>query len=219
MDPLTLTILITSIIASLGGTAATIYGQNKANKTNIQLAREGQEFEREQVENMNVYNSPLNQMQRMSQAGLNPRMMYGTSGNGGLQTNTPTARVATVENSLKDAMKTDPLGTLQKFNNIRLTDAKIISETSRGTKLDSESYIRNLERQIKSHSFSDEKNATIQKFKAAAKKYPEEYNRIKQASERGQIDIDAYKSIVESTKLSKEMQTIAKLLMQVIKIK
>lgn len=208
------TVLLISALATLLGTGASMYGQYRTNQTNVQLAREGMDFEKEQVQNMNTYNSPLNQMQRLSQAGLNPRMMYGTSGGGGQQTTTAKAQVPTVRNTLEGLMKQDPLGTLQAYNNVRLTDAKILSETSKGTLYESESYIKNLEKHIKSETFGAEKRARLQELTSKAQKYPQELSKLKQAVERGEIDLEAYKSIVNNTNLSKEMQSIAKIIIQ-----
>lgn len=46
------------------------------NRTNIQLAREQQEYNLQQWQAMNLYNSPEQQMQRLYLAGLNPQLVY-----------------------------------------------------------------------------------------------------------------------------------------------
>lgn len=125
MDPVTLGILIGSLVLSAGGLGAGIWGVNKANQTNIDLAKQGQDFEREMVELQNQYNSPLQQMQRYEQAGLNPRLMYqGGNQSAGNQTTTPRAHVPTVQNTMQNAMKTDPLGTLMQYQKIRTEAAR-----------------------------------------------------------------------------------------------
>lgn len=74
--------------ASLVGGAMGALGQNSANKTNIRLQREqnawnerqaekANQWNIEQWERENLYNSPIQQMQRLEQAGLNPNLMYG----------------------------------------------------------------------------------------------------------------------------------------------
>lgn len=109
-----------AIASGIGGIASGYFGykgQQSANQTNIQLAREGQDFEtlmwnKQQTENQRIweqqnnYNSPLSQMQRLKAARLNPNLVYG-SGNvtatSSSQQNTPQqqrAIVPRVENEL-----------------------------------------------------------------------------------------------------------------------
>ena len=79
--------------ASLVGGALGAAGQSSANRTNIQLQREqnawnekqaekANQWNIEQWERENLYNSPMQQMQRLEQAGLNPNLMY-SQGNTG----------------------------------------------------------------------------------------------------------------------------------------
>lgn len=90
MDPL-------SMIASLGGGlisgVASLFGSNKANKYALQSVRETNQANRELAEyayekdlemwnRQNVYNSPVEQMQRLEEAGLNPNLMYGQGSTG-----------------------------------------------------------------------------------------------------------------------------------------
>lgn len=73
---------------SIIGGALGALGQSSANRTNIRLQREQNEWNErqaekankwnlEQWERENLYNSPMQQMQRLEQAGLNPNLMYG----------------------------------------------------------------------------------------------------------------------------------------------
>jgi len=79
--------------ASIAGGAIGALGQSSANKTNIRLQREqnawnerqaekANQWNIEQWERENLYNSPMQQMQRLEQAGLNPNLMY-SQGNPG----------------------------------------------------------------------------------------------------------------------------------------
>lgn len=102
--------------ASVIGGALGAYGQSSANRTNIQLQREQQawaekqaekanQWNIEQWERENLYNSPMQQMQRIEQAGLNPNLMYG-QGNpgsaGSLRSEMPSSVApARVSNSLQ----------------------------------------------------------------------------------------------------------------------
>lgn len=73
---------------SIIGGALGALGQSSANRTNIRLQREqnawnerqaekANKWNLEQWERENLYNSPMQQMQRLEQAGLNPNLMYG----------------------------------------------------------------------------------------------------------------------------------------------
>ena len=79
--------------ASIIGGALGAAGQSSANRTNIKLQREqnawnerqaekANKWNIEQWERENLYNSPVQQMQRLEQAGLNPNLMY-SQGNPG----------------------------------------------------------------------------------------------------------------------------------------
>lgn len=91
--------IIGGAAAIAGGIAGGLFNrksQKDANKTNIQLAREQQQFEQKMVQQQNEYNSPVNQMQRFAQAGLNPNLVY-TQGNPGNQTSIPSYQRANVQ--------------------------------------------------------------------------------------------------------------------------
>ena len=76
-----------------------IFGQRSANKTNIQLAREQRQWDLDMWNKQNEYNNPKNQMLRLSAAGLNPNLVYGSgSVSGNVTGSSPKASVARVEN-------------------------------------------------------------------------------------------------------------------------
>lgn len=91
--------IIGGAAALAGGIAGGLFNRNSqknANKTNIQLAREQQQFEERMVQQQNEYNSPVNQMKRYAEAGLNPNLVY-TQGNPGNQTSIPSYQRANVQ--------------------------------------------------------------------------------------------------------------------------
>lgn len=61
------------------------FGNNKA------LMEMQQKFDRGMFDYSNAYNTPLNQMKRLKQAGLNPALMYGQGTTGNTNTSMPTA--------------------------------------------------------------------------------------------------------------------------------
>lgn len=94
MDPLTTSALITGGIGLVGG----MFSGQKANKTNLKIARETNaanfrlaQYQADQNLKLwnlnNEYNTPLAQMERYQQAGLNPHLIYGngsaSAGNSG----------------------------------------------------------------------------------------------------------------------------------------
>ena len=81
---------IGAIASSLIGGITSIGSQDSANKTNIKLAQTSNDFQREMYDKQVAdewrqieYNSPVNQVNRFKQAGLNPNLMMngGSSGN------------------------------------------------------------------------------------------------------------------------------------------
>lgn len=91
---------IISGIGSMFGAAAGYKGQKAANKTNIQLAREGREHDMNMWNAQNEYNTPAMQMQRMKEAGLNPNLVAGATTQAGNADAPKPAHVARVNNEL-----------------------------------------------------------------------------------------------------------------------
>ena len=78
---------------------SSVFGQRSSNKTNIQLAREQRQWDLDMWNRQNEYNNPKNQMLRLSAAGLNPNLVYGSgSVSGNVTGSPPKASVARVEN-------------------------------------------------------------------------------------------------------------------------
>lgn len=127
MDPVTLALIMGG--ASLGGGAMGMFGQRSANKTNIKLAREGQQFELDMWNKNNKYNDPLHQMKRLTTAGLNPNLMYGGgSASTGLSSSYPKAHVATVQNTMMpmgSALANAPSSALNAYMDLQMKTAQI----------------------------------------------------------------------------------------------
>lgn len=94
-------------VASLGSTLlgmktssdsnkSAIAQQKLANEGNINLARENNNFNLEMWRRNNEYNSPSSQMQRYKDAGLNPALIYGSSGNAGNSSSPVTGTAARI---------------------------------------------------------------------------------------------------------------------------
>lgn len=109
-------------------------GQKQVNDTNLRIAREAQIYDRKMWDLQNQYNSPEAQMQRMTQAGLNPRLIYGSSASqvSGVNSSRPQAYTAKVENTLDKLRLPDVMGVLnmyQEYKNNRAIEENIKAET------------------------------------------------------------------------------------------
>jgi len=73
------------LIGAAIGAAGSAASQHFTNQQNIKYAREAMHTQRqwalEDWDKVNAYNSPLQQMQRFKEAGLNPQLMYGNANN------------------------------------------------------------------------------------------------------------------------------------------
>lgn len=96
--------------------------QKKANEANIQLAREARDYDSQMWNKSNLYNSPVQQMQRLTDAGLNKNLIYGTGNVAGLSSSTPPKSPVANVNPLPFP-KIDALQTLSAYSNIEQTKA------------------------------------------------------------------------------------------------
>ncbi len=67
---------------SILGAASQIDAVNKTNQANRELAEYSYDQQRQMIREQNEYNSPVNQMARYKEAGLNPNLMFGNIGAG-----------------------------------------------------------------------------------------------------------------------------------------
>lgn len=91
--------LVSSLIgmkASSDANQSSIEQQKLANQGNIDLANANNNFNLEMWQRNNEYNSPESQISRYKAAGLNPALIYGTSGNAGNSSSPITGTVARI---------------------------------------------------------------------------------------------------------------------------
>lgn len=155
-DPVYLYSIVPAIIAGAGALAGGLFGglfnrksQSSANKVNIQLAREQQQFEQKMVQQQNEYNSPVAQMQRYADAGLNPNLVY-SQGNPGNQTSIPSYQRANVQPAQFNFQQDMANAVAQIYNNLQATAQirKINAEAS-GQEIDNMVKFGSWENQMK----------------------------------------------------------------------
>ena len=126
IGPITTLALATGASGLVQGLSS-IGGQRSANQTNIQLAREQREWDLEMWNRQNEYNLPKNQMARLSAAGLNPNLVYGSgSVSGNVTGSSPKASVPRVENVMAGFRPMDYLmSTLGAYQALRKNEADV----------------------------------------------------------------------------------------------
>lgn len=78
-------------IGSFFGMNKQASAQSEANASNERIAQRNNEFNQQMWEKNNEYNKPINQVARYKEAGLNPALIYGTSGSAGNSSGAVTA--------------------------------------------------------------------------------------------------------------------------------
>lgn len=75
--------MVAEIASAAGSLLSNVFGSIFSNNSAKKVARENRQFALEMWNKNNEYNTPLNQMNRLKEAGLNPNLMYGqgTTGN------------------------------------------------------------------------------------------------------------------------------------------
>ena len=106
--------LIKGVAPSIVSGIGSIFGQKKANDTNIKLQHDQQAWNEKMWNMNNAYNAPIEQVKRLKDAGLNVGLMYaGGQGDVGNSSAPPqSVQPARVENTMPDARF---LGLLAKF--------------------------------------------------------------------------------------------------------
>lgn len=136
--------IISSLIGAGSSLVSNIFGmnnQNKANKTNIQLQREQNAWNEKMWNLNNEYNTPVQQVQRLKDAGLNVGLMYsnghGDVGNSSAPANnTAPARVEPIGSPLSGVVDSFTqvfdrlLAQKTAESTIKLNDAKALNELS-----------------------------------------------------------------------------------------
>lgn len=97
-------------------------GQRETNRMNYQIAREARQHDVDMWNRQNIYNAPINQMQRLEDAGLNPNLMY-SQGNTGQASPPKEAPRPEYRSPLSGLSETMPV--LSQFYDLKLKDAQI----------------------------------------------------------------------------------------------
>lgn len=71
-----------SLIAAGIGAAGSVTSAGVAGARNMKIAKYSADVQRQQIQEQNAYNSPLQQMARYKEAGLNPNLMFGDISSG-----------------------------------------------------------------------------------------------------------------------------------------
>ena len=138
--------------ASLVGGALGAAGQSSANRTNIQLQREqnawnekqaekANQWNIEQWERENLYNSPMQQMQRLEQAGLNPNLMYSQGNTGSassLKSEMPSSVAPARVNSSLQFLGNSLAPAISMYQDLRLKHNQISAQQKQIQLLDQE---------------------------------------------------------------------------------
>nr|QPB07370.1 MAG: DNA pilot protein [Microvirus sp.] len=126
-----------SYFTSKSSNSASLRAARETNATNKSIAERNNQFNYEMWMRNNEYNSPASQMQRFKEAGLNPALIYGSSGNAGNSSapvkGTPYSAVKPniqgnsilggVLNTIMSGMD-NALSLAQKYKDLRTSDLK-----------------------------------------------------------------------------------------------
>lgn len=154
-DPVIFHCFIPAIIGGAAALAGGLVGglmnrnsQKDANKENIQLAREQQQFQQKMVQQQNEFNSPVAQMHRYAQAGLNPNLVY-TQGNPGNQTSIPSYQRADVKPVQFNFQSDMANAVAQVYNNFQaVAQIRKANADARSTEIDNQIKLGSWENQI-----------------------------------------------------------------------
>lgn len=134
-------------VSSIFGSGMSYKGQREANKTNIELARQGREHDVNMWNRQNEYNTPEMQMQRLKEAGLNPNLIYGSgqASTGNADAPKP-AHVATTSNALASFNNNNAIQMLGAYQDWQVKKAQIknIEEETQGKHIQNQLGLANL---------------------------------------------------------------------------
>lgn len=113
------------LAAVAGGALVNWLGNRQVNFQNQVNATDQRKFDLQMWNLNNQYNSPVAQMGRLKEAGLNPNLIYGSgSASTGLSSSYPKAQIPTVVNTMSSASQA-PMQALNSFYDLRLKEAQI----------------------------------------------------------------------------------------------
>ena len=109
---------------SLLGSGLSSLGAANANRRGAELTREMRQSDIEMWNKANEYNSPIQQMQRLREAGLNPNLIYG---NGATHTaqQAPSAKVPEVQNELASMGQLNAVPILSMYQDMQVKNAQM----------------------------------------------------------------------------------------------
>lgn len=149
---------IGSVAVPIAETAVGIFGRKKQNEENRENARVAFERQRQLINEANIYNSPVEQMKRLNDAGLNPHLIYG-NGAGGMVS--ASAGTPPAPQSVNEFENIGIYSTLQQIKlakeQIRLQDRKLDLEERELPSIIAKNYASVDE----SHSNIDRNNQTM----------------------------------------------------------
>lgn len=185
-----------SAVAAGIGVLGNVVSNRKNNQTQIELAGQQNQWNIEQWNRMNAYNSPVNQVQRLRDAGLNPSLAYGgglvdagSASSPAAGVELPNTRPASFDGlgdgltQLSGRLQQQPLIDAQADYYNQLADAERIDNVTRGK--------QNALKIVQSEALIDKTYQEIENLKAT--KLFTEHEDARQAAE-------SYQSIIESTR-------------------
>lgn len=185
---------LAAAIGAIGSIASTGLSNRGAKKRQ----RQADKYNRQSWERQNKYNHPLQQMERLKSAGLNPNMIYGNSpgsavGNAGAQQHASKAAPYSMENPIIPGFQagqlqaqTNNLKTLSTFNDAKtLTELEKADLTGTQAKVAKSNMINDIlardldvkrstelyvQEQLKTKAMSNEKSGHIARYAAETQK-------------------------------------------------
>lgn len=117
---------IGSAVAGMVGAGLNAYSANMANKWNRREAEKNRKWQEEMWNKQNEYNLPVNQLQRIKAAGLNPNLVFGQNG---MSTQGASFNATPVQPNMASPQYGDMLhgigSALQMYQQYRLNEAQI----------------------------------------------------------------------------------------------
>jgi len=138
---------VVSIVGMIVQNSANKKAADKQQEANKQLAAFQADANQKYADKANDYNSPVNQMGRFQQAGLNPNLIYGqgSPGNQSQALSYPEIKPADYQ---KAAPKVDPTESVQLFNQTRLTDAQVNAQNATTRQKGAQTELNKLQAQV-----------------------------------------------------------------------
>lgn len=111
--------------SSLIGSGLSTAGAFKMNKRAVDYAREARREDIKQWHLQNYYNSPIQQMQRLREAGLNPNLVYGNGGGTIAATSAPPTKVPELTNELASMQQLSAVPAISAYQDMMVKNAQI----------------------------------------------------------------------------------------------